>query len=255
MSEPVVTETPAATTPPPATEHKTGRIEAHGIRSGYGGIEVLHGLDFSVRHEVFAVLGANGAGKTTLMKTIAKVLPLMDGTMEFRDESITEMRPYTLAQKGLAYVPQEGNTFPDMTVAENLTVGHLIGSRPMKEKLDELFGLFPDLESRMGQKAGTLSGGESQMVAVGRALMQEPRVLLLDEPTAGLSPKYADNLFDKIHEIHETRDITVMLAEQNATKTLGVADRVMVLSLGTIHLIDDTANVDVASLKEGYLIQ
>lgn len=255
MSEPVVTETVEPTAPPLATEHKTGRIEAHGIRSGYGGIEVLHGLDFSVRHEVFAVLGANGAGKTTLMKTIAKVLPLMDGTMEFRDEDITHMRPYTLAQKGLAYVPQEGNTFPDMTVAENLTVGHLIGSRSMKEKLDELFTLFPDLESRMGQKAGTLSGGESQMVAVGRALMQEPRVLLLDEPTAGLSPKYADNLFDKIREIHDERDITVMLAEQNATKTLGVADRVMVLSLGTIHLIDDTANVDVASLKEGYLIQ
>ena len=257
MSEPAVTEPTAVTEPvsaPPA-EHSTGRIEARGIRSGYGGIEVLHGLDFSVRHEVFAVLGANGAGKTTLMKTIAKVLPLLDGTMAFRDEDITHMRPYTLAQKGLAYVPQEGNTFPDMTVAENLNVGHLIGSRPSKEKLEEIFGLFPDLESRMGQKAGTLSGGESQMVAVGRALMQEPRVLLLDEPTAGLSPKYADNLFDKIREIHEKRDISVMLAEQNAAKTLGVADRVMVLSLGTIHLIDDTANVDVASLKEGYLIQ
>lgn len=239
----------------PGGEHRTGRIEAHAIRSGYGGIEVLHGLDFSVRHEVFAVLGANGAGKTTLMKTIAKVLPLSAGTMEFRDEDISTMRPHTLAERGLAYVPQEANTFPDMTVSENLRVGALIGTRPLDEKLEEVFELFPDLKARMGQKAGTLSGGESQMVAVGRALMQEPRVLLLDEPTAGLSPKYADNLFDKIREIHDQKDISVMLAEQNAAKTLAVADRVMVLSLGTIHRIDDTANVDVSSLKEGYLIQ
>jgi branched-chain amino acid transport system ATP-binding protein len=239
----------------PKVQHRTGRIEAHGIRSGYGEVEVLHGLDFAVRHEVFAVLGANGAGKTTLMKTIAKVLPLMAGTMEFRDEDITEMRPYTLATRGLGYVPQERNTFPDMTVSENLAVGALIGTRSTAEKLEEVFELFPDLKQRLGQKAGTLSGGESQMVAVGRALMQEPRVLLLDEPTAGLSPKYADNLFDKIREIHDQKDISVVLAEQNAKKTLAVADRVMVLSLGTIHLIDETANIDVDTLKEGYLIQ
>ena len=237
------------------TEHPTGRIEAHGIRSGYGGVEVLHGLDFSIKHEVFAVLGANGAGKTTLMKTIAKVLPLMAGKMEFRDEDITHMPPYTLAERGLGYVPQEANTFPDMTVAENLGVGALIGQRPAGEKLEEIYELFPDLKSRLKQKAGTLSGGESQMVAVGRALMQEPRVLLLDEPTAGLSPKYADNLFDKVRDIHLQRDISVVLAEQNAAKTLKVADRVMVLSLGTIHLIDDTANIDENQLKEGYLIR
>ncbi len=236
-------------------EHRSGRIEAHGISSGYGDIKVLDGLDFSIRHEVFAVLGANGAGKTTLMKTLARVLPLMAGSMEFRDEDITHMRPDTLAARGLAYVPQEQNTFPDMTVRENLAIGALLGKRSTSERMEEVFDLFPDLKSRMGQKAGTLSGGESQMVAVGRALMQEPRVLLLDEPTAGLSPKYAENLFTKVREIHDKQDISVVLAEQNAAKTLAIADRVMVLSLGKIHLIDDTHNVDVSKLKEGYLIQ
>jgi branched-chain amino acid transport system ATP-binding protein len=238
---------------PAQTDRPT--IAAHGVASGYGGIEVLHGLDFTINHEVFAVLGANGAGKTTLIKTIAKVLPLMSGRMEYAEHDITRMPPYTLAAHGLAYVPQEANTFRDMTVAENLAVGSLIGSRPSAEKLDEVFEVFPDLKARMRQKAGTLSGGESQMVAVGRALMQEPRVLLLDEPTAGLSPKYADNLFAKVREIHEKQDISVVLAEQNAVKTLAVADRVMILSLGTIHLIEDTRNVDAEMLKEGYLIQ
>lgn len=231
------------------------RIEARGVSSGYAGIEVLHDLDFSIGDEVFAVLGANGAGKTTLMKTIAKVLPLMSGQMAFGGDDITDMRPYTLAERGLAYVPQEENTFPDMSVAENLAIGALVGKRRMADRLDEVFELFPDLKPRMNQKAGTLSGGESQMVAVSRALMQEPRVLLLDEPTAGLSPRYADNLFDKVREIHEKSEISVVLAEQNAAKTLTVADRVMVLSLGDIHLIDDTSNIDIASLKEGYLIQ
>ncbi|CAN5701524.1 ABC transporter ATP-binding protein [soil metagenome] len=233
---------------------RSGRIEARAIRSGYGDVRVLHDLDLSIGHEVFAVLGANGAGKTTLMKTIARVLPLMGGTLSFRDEDITRMAPYTLAGRGLAYVPQEQNIFPAMTVAENLSIGGLLGHRPVAERMEEVFALFPDIRDRLRQKAGTLSGGEVQMVAVARALMQEPRLLLLDEPSAGLSPKYADNLFSKIREIHETQDISVVLAEQNAAKTLAVADRVMVLRLGRIHLIDDTANVDVDQLKEGYLI-
>ena len=227
-------------------------FEAHGVTSGYGGVSVLKGLDFSIGHEIFAVLGANGAGKSTLMKTIAKILPLRGGSMQFRGGDVSHAKPYHVAQRGLAYVPQEQNIFPDMTVEENLSVGARLGTRPRQERMQEIFELFPDVKARLGQKAGTLSGGEAQMVAVGRALMQEPVMLLLDEPTAGLAPRYVDGLFGKLREIHERHDVSIVLAEQNAAKTLAVADRVMLLNLGSIFRIDETANIDSEALKEGY---
>jgi branched-chain amino acid transport system ATP-binding protein len=227
-------------------------LEAEKLTSGYGGVTVLKGLDFTIGHEIFAVLGANGAGKSTLMKTIAKLLPLQVGALRFRGEDVSTMRPYHVAQRGLAYVPQEQNIFPDMTVEENLAIGGRLGTRPRQERLEEIFELFPDVAARLKQKAGTLSGGEAQMVAVGRALMQEPAMLLLDEPTAGLAPKYVDGLFGKMREIHEKHDVSIVLAEQNAAKTLAVADRVMLLNLGSIFRIDDTANIDSEALKEGY---
>jgi branched-chain amino acid transport system ATP-binding protein len=233
---------------------KPATLEAHGLTSGYGDVTVLKGLDFSIGHEIFAVLGANGAGKSTLMKTIAKILPLKAGTMRFRDEDVSVFAPYRLAQRGMAYVPQEQNIFPDLTVEENLAIGARLGRRPHQELLEEIFELFPDVASRLKQKAGSLSGGEAQMVAVGRALMQEPVMLLLDEPTAGLAPKYVDSLFGKLREIHEKRDVSIVLAEQNAAKALTVADRVMLLSLGSIFRIDYTANIDREALKEGYQI-
>jgi branched-chain amino acid transport system ATP-binding protein len=229
-------------------------LEARGLTSGYGGVTVLKGLDFAVGHEIFAVLGANGAGKSTLMKTIAKILPLTAGTMRFRDEDVSAFAPYHVAQRGLAFVPQEQNIFPDLTVEENLSIGGRLGKRPLRERMEEIFELFPDVKARLRQKAGTLSGGEAQMVAVGRALMQEPAMLLLDEPTAGLAPRYVDGLFSKIREIHEKHDVSIVLAEQNAAKTLAVADRVMLLSLGSVFRIDETRNIDSEALKEGYRI-
>jgi branched-chain amino acid transport system ATP-binding protein len=232
----------------------TAILEARGLASGYGGVTVLKGLDFEIGHEIFAILGANGAGKSTLMKTIAKILRQTAGTMTFLGSDATAAAPYHVAQRGLAYVPQEQNIFPDLTVEENLAIGARLGKRPRAERLEEIYALFPDVRARLRQKAGTLSGGEAQMVAVGRALMQEPRMLLLDEPTAGLAPKYVDGLFGKIREIHEKHDVSIVLAEQNAAKTLAVADRVMLLSLGSIFRIDATANIDSAALKEGYRI-
>ena len=151
-------------------------------------------------------------------------------------------------------MPQEKGVFPDLTVLENLTVGGMIGTRSRDERMAEVFDLFPDLRTLQAQKAGTLSGGESRMVACGRALMQDPRVLLLDEPTAGLSPLYVDMFFDKIREIHETRGVAIVLAEQNATKALQVADRVMVLSLGEAFAVVDAAELTTQQLKEGYRI-
>lgn len=229
-------------------------LEVTGLRSGYHGVTVLKGLDFAVGNEVFAVLGANGAGKTTLLATMARLIPLMDGTIRFAGEDISHLPPYATAARGIAYVPQEQGVFPNLTVLENLRVGGMIGTRSREERLTEVFDLFPDLRAMQRQPAGTLSGGESRMVACGRALMQDPRLLLLDEPTAGLSPLYVDLFMGKIREMHETRCVAIVLAEQNATKALEVADRVMVLSLGEAHAVVDAAEVTTQQLKEGYRI-
>jgi branched-chain amino acid transport system ATP-binding protein len=229
-------------------------IEVEGLHSGYHGVMVLKGLDFSVGNEVFAVLGANGAGKTTLLATLARLIPLMGGRIRFRGEDVSHLPPYETAARGIAYVPQEQGVFANLTVSENLRVGGMIGTRPREERLAEVLDLFPDLRSMQRQLAGTLSGGESRMVACGRALMQDPKVLLLDEPTAGLSPLYVDLFTSKIREMHETRGVAIVLAEQNATKALEVADRVLVLNLGEAHAITDAADVTTQQLKEGYRI-
>lgn len=229
-------------------------LDVVGLRSGYEGVTVLKGLDFSVGGEIFAVLGANGAGKTTLLATLARLLPLMGGTIRLRGEDITRLPPHETARRGIGYVPQEKGIFANLTVLENLTVGGMIGGRPHEERLEEVLQLFPDLRAIQGQRAGTLSGGESRMVACGRALMQDPSLLLLDEPTAGLSPLYVDLFFEKIKDIHETRGVAIVLAEQNATKALQVADRVLVLSLGQAFAIVDAADLTTQQLKEGYRI-
>ncbi|MEA2026587.1 MAG: ABC transporter ATP-binding protein [Chloroflexota bacterium] len=229
-------------------------IEVAGLRSGYHGVTVLKGLDFTVRDEVFVVLGANGAGKTTLLATLARLLPIMDGAIHFEGDDVSHLPPYETAARGIAYVPQEQGVFPSLTVLENLRIGGMIGARPFEERMAEVFELFPDLKAMQPQPAGTLSGGESRMVACGRALMQDPKVLLLDEPTAGLSPLYVDMFMSKVREMHETRGVAIVLAEQNATKALQVADRVMVLSLGEAHPVVDAAEVTTQQLKEGYRI-
>jgi len=229
-------------------------LEVTGLRSGYHGITVLKGLDFTVGNEVFSVLGANGAGKTTLLATLANLLPLMAGNIRFAGEDVSHLPPYEAAARGIAYVPQEQGVFPNLTVLENLRVGGMMGARSHEERMAEVFELFPDLKDMQRQSAGTLSGGESRMVACGRALMQDPRVLLLDEPTAGLSPLYVDLFMGKIREMHESRGVAIVLAEQNATKALQVADRVMVLSLGEAHPVVDAADITTKQLKEGYRI-
>lgn len=229
-------------------------LEVEGLRSGYDAVTVLKGLDFAIGDEIFSVLGANGAGKTTLLATLARLIPLMAGKISFRGEDVSRLPPYETASRGIGYVPQEHGTFPDLTVLENLTVGGMIGERSRDERMGEVFELFPDLRAKRAQPAGTLSGGESRMVACGRALMQDPKVLLLDEPTAGLSPLYVDMFFDKIKEIHETRGVTIVLAEQNATKALQVADRVMVLSLGEAFAVMDATDLTTQQLKEAYTI-
>jgi branched-chain amino acid transport system ATP-binding protein len=247
-----VTRDPAPTAASP--ESGPVLLQVAGLRSGYHGVTVLKGLDFAVHNEVFTVLGANGAGKTTLLATLARLIPLMAGSIHFMGADVSAMPPFETAARGIGYVPQEKGVFPELTVLENLSVGGMIGSRSASERMNEVFQLFPDLQALKNQPAGTLSGGESRMVACGRALMQDPKVLLLDEPTAGLSPLYVDLFFDKITEIHETRGVGIVLAEQNATKALEVADRVMLLSLGESFAVVDAADLTTQQLKEGYRI-
>ena len=229
-------------------------LEVRGLRSGYHGVNVLKDIDLDVGDEVFTVLGANGAGKTTLLATLARLIPLTAGSIRFRGEDVSALPAYDTAGRGIGYVPQEKGVFADLTVLENLQVGGMIGTRPRGERIGEILDLFPDLAGLQGQLAGTLSGGESRMVACGRALMQDPALLLLDEPTAGLSPLYVDMFFEKITEIHRTRGVSIVLAEQNATKALEVADRVMVLSLGESFAVMDAAHLTTEQLKEGYRI-
>ena len=231
---------------------QSATLDVEGLRSGYDGVTVLRGLDFAIGKEIFAVLGANGAGKTTLLATLARLIPLMAGRIRFQGEDVSSLPPYETARRGIGYVPQEKGVFADLTVLENLVLGGMIGDRSPDERMDEVFALFPDLRARQSQRAGTLSGGESRMVACARALMQDPRLLLLDEPTAGLSPLYVDMFFDKIKQIHATRDVAIIVAEQNATKAIEVADRVMVLNLGDAFTVVDAGQLTTELLKEGY---
>ena len=230
-------------------------LEVEGLRSGYHGVTVLKGLDFTVGNEIFAVLGANGAGKTTLLATLARLIPLMAGTIRFQGEDVSHACRRTRPPPGgSATCPRRRAPSPTSPCSRTSSVGGMIGRRSRDERMAEVFELFPDLRALRGQPAGTLSGGESRMVACGRALMQDPKVLLLDEPTAGLSPLYVDLFFDKIKEIHQTRGVAIVLAEQNATKALQVADRVMVLSLGEAYAVMDAAELTTQQLKEGYRI-
>jgi len=203
---------------------------------------------------VFAVLGANGAGKTTLLKTLARLLPLQSGKMRLKGSDVSQTPAYAMPGKGVAYVPQEGNVFPDLSVQENLSIGARTGHRAKQDKFDEVFELFPRLKDRRSQAAGSLSGGEGQMLAVGRALMQDPTVLLLDEPSAGLSPLFVDTLFASITETRREKGLTIILAEQNAVKTLEIADRVMVLSLGEVHLLKPRSELQMSDITAAYHI-
>ena len=230
-------------------------FEASGIWCGYeADIDVIKGLDFTVGEEVFAILGANGAGKTTLLSAIAGLLPLTAGSIRFGGETISGLPPWRIAAMGLGLVPQERGVFGDLTVLDNLRVGGLVAKQARGDRIDEIMELFPALADLRNQKAGTLSGGETKMVAAGRALMQDAKLLLLDEPTAGLSPLYVENFFGMIRKIHETKRVAIIITEQNATKALEVADRAMVLSLGEAMTITDAKDLTTDQLRKGYKI-
>jgi neutral amino acid transport system ATP-binding protein len=196
-------------------------------------VDILHGVDMEVREgEVVTMVGPNGAGKSTVMKTVFGLLAPREGRVLFRGEEITGSAPHTITRKGVSYVPQLDNIFHSLTVEENLELGAIAGSGDsVGEQMERMFGLFPRCGERRRQAAGTMSGGERQMLALGRALMSGPKLLLLDEPSAGLAPAVVDQIFDKLIEINEA-GISLIMVEQNARRSLAMSDYGYVLDMG-----------------------
>jgi neutral amino acid transport system ATP-binding protein len=195
-------------------------------------VDILNGVSIEVREgEIVTVIGPNGAGKSTLIKTIFGLLEPRAGLVQLRGEVITGMRPHSITRRGMSYVPQLDNVFESLTVDENLQMGSLDRSRT-GERSRSMYELFPRLGERRGQTVGTMSGGERQMVAMARALMPEPQVLLLDEPSAGLAPAFVEAIFEKVEEINR-HGVTIVMVEQNARRALAMSNRGYVLDLGT----------------------
>jgi len=209
-------------------------LTAHGITAGYGPLDILHDVSVHVSAgEIVSVIGPNGAGKSTAFKTIVGFVQPRRGRVVFNGEEITGLRPDLVLRRGLAYVPQGHLVFAQMTVLENLEMGaYTVADRAkVAAALEAVYTLFPVLFERRRQKAGTLSGGEQQMVAIGRALMTSPRLVLLDEPSLGLAPRFVTLIFDKLVALRRA-GYTLMLVEQNAARALAIADRAYVLELG-----------------------
>ena len=210
-------------------EHMTG---------GYGATDILHACSIGVeKGEIAVIVGPNGAGKSTAMKAVFGMLPLRQGRILFNDQDITHLKPEERVLRGMGFVPQNHNVFRSMTVEENLEMGAFIRADPIADSIAQVYELFPILKDKRKQPAGELSGGQRQQVAVGRALMTHPKVLILDEPTAGVSPIVMDELFDRIIEIARL-DVAILMVEQNAKQALEIADRGYVLVQGHNRFTD-----------------
>ena len=230
-------------------------LDVKGLRGGYGRIEVLRGIDVGVRPgEVVALLGSNGAGKTTLNNTLSGLLPSFSGTIRFADRDLTGERYTEIVAAGLVHVPEGRRVFPNLTVRENLELGSYRRARARRAvNLERVFGVFPRLEERAAQSAGTLSGGEQQMLAIGRGLLAEPRLLILDEPSLGLSPVAVEELFSLIGRLNR-EGLPILLVEQNVGQSLEIAHRAYVLENGTIVFHGTPAALLAnAELKRAYL--
>ena len=231
-------------------------LEAHGLNVYYGMIHALKDVSFQVKEgEIVALIGANGAGKTTTLQTVSGMLPSKSGSIRFEDHDITRMPSHRIVQLGISHVPEGRRMFSDLTVYENLRMGAY--TRKNKSEIDATLSMvyerFPRLKERARQLAGTLSGGEQQMLAMGRALMSNPRLLLMDEPSMGLSPLLVSEIFDIIQQISK-QGVTILLVEQNAKKALSIADRAYVLETGSIVMEDDAqALLNNEAIKKAYL--
>jgi branched-chain amino acid transport system ATP-binding protein len=214
-------------------------LELDSVTGGYGESEILHGVSLAVNAgEIVAIIGPNGAGKSTALKAVFGLLRLSRGQIRLGGVDITNSAPDRVVRQGVCYVPQTENIFPTLTVQENLEMGAYVRTDDFRPRLDEVYRLLPGLAERRRQRAGTLSGGQRQMVAIGKALMLEPKILLLDEPTAGLAPKFRREIFQTIQDINRM-GAPILMVEQNARMALSIADRGYVLVDGA-NRIDDT---------------
>jgi branched-chain amino acid transport system ATP-binding protein len=226
------------------------------VFSGYGPRPVLKDVSLEINEgEIVTLLGGNGAGKTTTLMTICNIVRCVSGTIRFNDKPINKMPTRDLVMMGITQVPEGRHIFPRLTVMENLEMGAFLrrNKTENQRELDWIFGLFPILKARRSQKGGTLSGGEQQMLAIGRGLMAKPRLLLLDEPSLGLAPKFVDLIFEIVQKINQ-EGVTILLVEQNARMALSIAHRGYVLETGRIVLQDAASNLmENAVVKEAYL--
>jgi branched-chain amino acid transport system ATP-binding protein len=202
------------------------------LKGGYGDADILHGVSLEVdAGEIVVIVGPNGAGKSTALKAVFGLVKVRGGSIVFADVDLTGRRPDQIVQAGISFVPQTENVFPSLSVEENLDMGAYLRDGDIKAQKEKVFTLFPPLKEKRRQAAGTLSGGQRQMVAMGRALMLDPRLLLVDEPTAGLSPLFMDQIFDILRAINRT-GVAILMVEQNAKQALAIADRGYVLATG-----------------------
>ncbi|MBL8344668.1 MAG: ABC transporter ATP-binding protein [Rubrivivax sp.] len=213
-------------------------LKVSGLKVAYGGIQAVKGVSFEVREgELVSLIGANGAGKTTTLKAITGIQPVAAGDIEFMGRPIKGQGAWDLVKQGLVMVPEGRGTFTRMSIVENLQMGAFVRNdkAEIEADIEKVFGIFPRLKERAQQLAGTMSGGEQQMLAMGRGLMARPKVLLLDEPSMGLSPIMVDKIFEVVNDIHQ-RGTTVLLVEQNASRALSLADRGYVLDSGEVTM-------------------
>ncbi|HXG47984.1 MAG TPA: ABC transporter ATP-binding protein [Methylomirabilota bacterium] len=232
-------------------------LEVTNLEVNYGVITALHGISFRVAEgEIVTLIGANGAGKTTTLKTISGLLRARAGEITFRAERITNLAPHKIVQRGVSHVPEGRMVFANLTVLENLKMGAYLvrDPRAVAREMDYVFSIFPRLKEREKQVAGTLSGGEQQMLAIGRALMSHPKFLMLDEPSLGIAPLLVQKIFEKIVEINQRHGITILLVEQNANLALDISDRAYVLETGRVTLEGASADLrENPEVRKAYL--